>query len=190
LKRFDGTYAPNAETDDWVKYRTLLLIRATVLAENPVKGETEGRNYEIGVALSKKDLDKINPEYVTELNGVKYLKLGNTFNTSIVAQPSQVLDLLVEEVWRHKYQDDTYHYSLHKVTVKDISTMTRGSTIADLDAYAVGRGVEVEAWQDFEFEDTGTPDVGGTGFPASSLSPVKIKKKKEQLMETEIDGGD
>jgi len=177
LKKYDGKYFAGKETNEWIKYRTLLPLRVTVLEVNEVKGGSKARNYTVGIKLSKAEAEKINQKYVQEVNKVKYLKLGNTFNTSLVAHKFNVLDLLVEEVWRHRHKDGTIHYSLHKPNVKGISKQKTDSRLSELDEYVVARGVEVEAWQ---CQDTGSAVVGGSPIDASALQPVKIKKKKKE----------
>ena len=174
LKRIDGKYRVNGESDDWVKYRTLLPLRVVVLKANPVKS-TDAHNYTVGIYVSKANLPKINKKYLRELNGKHFLFLGNTFNTSVVAKPGDILDILVEEVWRHRHKDGTIHYSIHKPNVAGISKYTKPSPLKELDAYVVGRGIEVEASE----TDTGDTEAEALAMTASHSLPVSMEKDSE-----------
>lgn len=182
MKDYEAPYLTGKETDAWIKYRTLLPLRATVLKVNQVAGDTKARNYETGIRISLKDLKKINPEHIVEFQGGNYMNTGNTFNTSVAAQPGDTLDLLIEEIWRHKHKDGTIHYSFHKPNVKGISSTTRNSTLDELDAFVVSRGVEVEA------QATTTADIGGSSIDARALQPITIAKKKKKLLELQAEG--
>lgn len=174
IKRYDGLYTPNKESDYWVKYRTLLPLRVIVFGINKVKN-TDAVNYSIGVLIPKEMRNKINSNYIVEHDGRYYHYLGNTFNTSIKVSEGSILDILVEEVWRHRHQDGTIHYSLHKPRVHSVSEFKVPDSTTKLDEYVVGRGVEVEA------SDTTSADVSGTPFTAYSLLPAKIKKKTKTM---------
>jgi ATP-dependent DNA ligase/site-specific DNA-adenine methylase len=173
IKNYESPYTPGKESDLWIKYRTLLPVKATVIKVNQVKGDTSARNYEIGIRVSKVDSKGINPKYLSE-DG-KFMVMGNTFNTSIPASEGDVLELLVEEVWRHKHKDGTIHYSFHKPNVKGISETSRNSTLGELDAYVVARGVEIQ------MDATTSADVAGSPVAGKALEPTKIVKVDEDL---------
>ena len=90
-------------------------------------------------------LSKINEKYIVEVKGKKVLKLGKTFNTKEKLNPGDIVDILVEEVWRHKNKEGKIRYSVHKPRLNLLRPdIKKTSTLKDLDAIVVALGVEVK----------------------------------------------
>jgi len=164
IKRLNGTYHLGKETDEWIKYRTLLPVQVRVIKPIPVKG-TSANVYSTGIDLTADEAEKINPKYIIEAFGKKLMDAGNTFNTAIKASGNDIIDLLVEEIWRHKYKDGTIRYSLHKPNVKGASAEKTTSSIGKLDGYAVARGEEVQEFGELAEDEGNAADKATQDFP-------------------------
>lgn len=149
IKRLDGKYKPGKETDYWIKFRVESPLLLRVIKVNPVKGST-AHNYTVGIDI--KNPDKFISKYIMEVNGKPVLRLGNTFNTNIKADVGDVLEVMVEEVWRHKDKNGKIRYSIHKPDVAKKSDRKSTSTVTDLDDIVVSRGVEVKILEEDEVE--------------------------------------
>jgi len=172
IKRYNGIYSPGKETDAWIKYRTLLELHCRVYKVNLITG-TRGRNYSIGIDLSKEQQKKIHPKHLVDFKGKKLLNLGNTFNTSVVASKGDILDILVEEVWRHVYKNGLIRYSIHKPNVVEKAKLQETSTLRDLDAMVVSRGVEVKESEEEMRDEEGREIAQPRDFPKRMQDALK-----------------
>ena len=131
IKDQNAKYPIGKGTDAWVKFKNLQSITVKVLAVNKAGS---ARNYTVGIpALGP----NIKEAFVVD--GI--LRLGNTFNTSDVFSEGDKIEILVEEVWRHKWPDGKKRYSIHKPRVVGESSKTL-TTIKSIDALVVSRGIE------------------------------------------------
>ena len=148
IKHYDGIYMPGREYKSWIKFRIEIELRCISLGTLPVKNSNAVR-HQLGIYITEREAKLIHPEYITEFNGKKVLKLGNSFNTLIKAKKGDILKVTVEEVWRH-YKNHKYHYSLHKPNVREKMELAKPSTLKDLESAVVSRGVEIIESEYFE----------------------------------------
>lgn len=139
IKRYDGKYIKNGETDAWIKFRNEDTIVGTIL--KVIKKEA-GYVYNIGIKI--KDTKRFHPRYISEYLAGKYLVLGNTFVTKQKFDNGDHIEVNIEETWRHKYpkKNDSIRYSIHKPRVMK-KTTTPSSSWEELDKLAVSKGEEV-----------------------------------------------
>lgn len=141
IKRPDAIYTPDKETDAWIKYRIEIEIKCIVLDKYNVEG-TDAYNYLLGIYVSEKEARVLNPMYLLKEGNKKILKLGRSFNSKISAEKGDIVSVNVEEVWRHK-KDSKYRYSIHKPKIMERLDQGTTSSIDDLEAAVVSRGVEI-----------------------------------------------
>jgi len=176
LKFVDGVYEPDKESKAWVKYRIELELHVLTIGMLPVKGSRAVR-HKLAIYLTEEEAKLIDDEYLSAFNNKPILLLGNSFNTLIRAEPGSILDIHVEEVWRH-YNTKTgkYHYSLHKPKVMEVAEKQETSTLRDLDAMVVSRGVEVR--------------MSGKKFEQAELNvrdfPKRMQQSMRKVMEYEL----
>ena len=147
-------------------------------------------NYTIGIYLTKEEAEKINPKYLSKLNNKDVLVLSKTFNTDINAEKGDILKVNVEEVWRHR-KDGIIRYSLHKPKVMEKIEAATTSSLADLDAMVVSRGVEVvESELKSDEEGGGEKGEEFTDFPKRMQESFKnvIGKWKPWVMQWHLRG--
>lgn len=98
LKSLDSDYPLTGTTYSWAKIKNVSEVAYIVLKEIPVKGPAH--QYSVGVSLVGKSSDKyVN---VVELDGKEYVGVGKTYNTSVVANPGQIIDVAVTEIIEKK----------------------------------------------------------------------------------------
>ena len=137
IKRYDGKYRKDGESDDWIKYRKELSITAKAIEAKEADGGM--KSYKVGIDISEEEKGGIIREYISGGE----LMLGNTFNTAISASAGDRLDINVEEIWRHRDKEGKVRYSIHKPKVMSIST-DKTTPLSEIDAMVVSRGAEVE----------------------------------------------
>jgi len=131
VKETDSIYS-FGESSSWKKYRKLSPINVMILKVVPK--ERNLFNYLVGIPAAKKFLD---PKYIEN----NKLVLGHTFNTKEKFKEGDVIQILIEEVWRHKTKRGI-HYSIHKPRVKGkINEAVSG--IDKLEDLVTSIGVEV-----------------------------------------------
>ena len=176
LKFVDGIYEPDKESKVWVKYRIELELHVLTMGMLPVKGSKAVR-HKLAIYLTEEEAKLIDEEHLSAFNNKPILLLGNSFNTLIRAEPGSILDIHVEEVWRH-YNTKTgkYHYSLHKPKVMEVAEKQETSTLRDLDAMVVSRGVEVRmSRREFEQAELNVRDF-----------PKRMQQSMRKVMEYEL----
>jgi hypothetical protein len=133
IKKYDGLYAKNGETDDWIKFRNEDTIIVKVM---DVHKKINGYSYTIGIETDPNL--KFKEEYME--NGL--LRLGNTFVTTEKHNVGDKIAVNIEEVWRHTYPNHEYRYSIHKPKVMGPSNepLSKSTLLDDL---AVSKGEEV-----------------------------------------------
>jgi len=187
VKRLTGVYSPGKETDAWIKFRVEIELKCVTLGMLPVKGSNAVR-HKLGIYVSKKEAKLIDPKYLTELDGKLVLKLGNSFNTSIKAPKGSILKIHVEEVWRH-LKGGKYHYSLHKPRVMEVmEEQYATSSLADLDAAVVSRGMEVIEDAELEVQvlrSKAKPDEEGKERMVRDF-PKRMQRNFEEVMKAEL----
>jgi len=152
IKRVKAPYAIGKDSDALIKFRLETFLKTVVLDALPVKG-TDANRFVQGIYLTEKEVKSIHQKYLTEYDDKPVLKLGNTFNTLIKASKGDIINIRVEEVWRHS-KGDQYHYSLHKPNVDSISKTKLTSTIEDLEDAVMAKGVQVT-----ENSENGVQDI-------------------------------
>jgi predicted nucleotidyltransferase len=165
IKRYEGVYTKNGESDAWIKFRNEDAIIVKVL--DVVKKEN-GYSYLMGINPPK----NANEKYVKD----GYLVLGHTFVTNIAAQQGDNIEVNIEETWRHTYPklNNSIRYSIHKPKVMR-KTNAALSTWEDLDKLAVSKGEEVVENEDETLEATTTDTPG--------IADVEGKKWKKKIIE-------
>jgi len=138
VKRYDGKYSVGKESADWIKFRSLLIHNFIVVKKNTAGNEY---NYTLGVVVSDADIPRLNSKYVSKVNDLNILVLGNSFNTSISVSVGDIIEIGAEEFWRHKSKSG-FRFSIHKPHVIK-KTIGSTATIKEIDADVVARGVEV-----------------------------------------------
>jgi len=137
---------------DWFKHRKMADIHVLVLKKIPTKNPGV-YNYVFGIEVPTKYKSKLTPGSLEKVkpglinwNGKWILLLGKTFNTRENIKEGAIIDVLVEEVWRHlNVKSKTIRYSVHKPRFKMIRPdISRTSNLKDLDAIVVSAGVEVK----------------------------------------------
>jgi ATP-dependent DNA ligase len=136
IKDISKPYHFGKESKVWIKFRNLSDLHVIILKVNK---KDQGWNYTVGIKVTEEEKKKLNPKYLED----SILRLGNTFNTSEKFEAGEIIDILVEEVWRH-ISDAGKRYSIHKPRVKQLRPdLERTSTISDLDDLVSALGVEV-----------------------------------------------
>lgn len=153
LKFYNSRYIAGNISNEWIKFRKVSDVYVTVLEKIPVKGTNNAWRYKCGFEISKEEAERIVPEYVEKLDGKYYHVFGNTFNTSINANVGDVLNVIVQEIWRHKSKDGI-RYSWHKPNVRSLAEKGKRSTMADVDNIVVSRGIEVVENVDVSEDET------------------------------------
>jgi len=185
IKEYDGEYKFGSESETWIKFRNRDKLIVKVI---DVIKETNGNVYTVGVDAN----DKVDPKFVKE----GMLVLGNTFVTEEEFKVNDVIEIAVEEVWRH--EGDKVHYSIHKPSVISESNVPL-TTISDLDKLVVSKGESVvtneskypdkelyNKWKDLinmsikELEDFLDSEEGSkAGLDKSEADELGIKSGKE-----------
>ncbi|MGV9141450.1 MAG: hypothetical protein ACOC1X_00770, partial [Promethearchaeota archaeon] len=142
IKYYDSTYPVNGKTSKWIKYKVLQKIYGKVYDVDSVGGQNDVWNYSFGIEISDKFAEKVPDKYKVEYNGDILLDLGRTFNTSVKASKGDIIEVGVEEVWRHE-KGDKMRYSVHKPKVEEKSRKRTTSSVDELDEYVVSRGQKV-----------------------------------------------
>ena len=152
IKKYDSEYSTTGKSDDWVKYKVLQLIKARVIKVNKLESAS-AVNYEVGIDIIPSQESSIDESYIVDEKGKKVLKLGNTFNTKEKADVGDIVEVQVEEVWRHK-TDKGIHYSIHKPHFHAAQPLSDTTTLEELDALVSSRGAEIVSPKNAE-EPTG-----------------------------------
>lgn len=135
-------------------------------------------NYLVGIYVTEEEAKSLDSKYLTELNGKPVLRLSRTFNTKLLMKRGNIVNLTVEEIWRH-YKKGKYHYSLHKPNVRGI--VDKGlSTIDDLEDAVMSRGIEVIHSDTFAHQDKEGKEV--IDFPQRMQKEFKEVKDKNAWM--------
>lgn len=182
IKRWESIYKPNSQTNAYIKYKVQQKINVVVLGE--AKTTTESSVYKIGIYIPEDMKERILDKRLSDLNGKPVLLLGNTFLTKLKANIGDVLELGVEQVWRHK-QTTTgkVFWSIHKPRVLKI-TKAPVSTWQYLDELAVSRGQEISFSavyfenQDIPKDEGGTREEAAIGFWANNWHDMYPKSGK------------
>jgi len=119
------------EHNSWRKYRKLTSLVVSVLKKIPKKRNLY--NYLVGIEADK----SIDKKYIQN----NKIILGHTFNTNKLFNEGDKIEILVEEVWRHKSKNGI-HYSIHKPRVVDKSNKSL-STMNTLENVVTSIGVEI-----------------------------------------------
>jgi DNA replication protein DnaD len=175
IKRFNGTYDKGKKSDAWIKFRNEAKIRCGVIEKVKIDApDTFG--YIVGIDID--DNSKINEKYIE--NGK--LRLGKTFNTKIDANVGDVLDIMVEEIWRHKYKDGTIRYSIHKPNPSSISDKSNTSSIDELDSIVMSIGEEVIENEEIESELSSQEEQEPIDFPKHMQSGfLEVAKSGKEM---------
>jgi len=110
VKETDAKYV-SGDSTTWLKYRKLTTLHVRVLEKHKAGS---ANNYTVGIDVKNPDIYL--QKYIVHLNGKTILKLGKTFNTKLNASPGDIIDISVQEVWRHEYKNGI-RYSIHKPRV-------------------------------------------------------------------------
>jgi len=141
VKRPDAEYKAGETSRKWLKYRKMADLKVRVIKRIPTA--TAGvYNYLFGIDLKQKDLHIVNPKYVTDVGDKKVLKLGKTFNVKEAVPEGSIINVKVEEIWRHEGKRGI-RYSPHKPHFMSKASPPT-STIKDLDNIVVSLGVAVK----------------------------------------------
>jgi hypothetical protein len=169
IKRYDGKYKKNAESDAWIKFRNIDTIVARVAAVNT---KANGKTYTMEI----KAPNKANPAFVKD----GYLQLGDTFVTDVKAAVGDNIEVQIEEVWRHEYpsKDDAIRFSVHKplVTKKTEAPLT---TADSLDRLAVSKGELVTENQATTTDSPGIDTVQGKEIKKKPIKPKSYYENME-----------
>lgn len=158
IKQWGSVYKPASETSNYIKFKVQQKIYVEIIGK---KKSGDAYVYNIGVPLTKKE--KVIDKKIKD----GLLDLGNTFLTDTSAKKGDVLEIRVEQVWRHK-QTNTgkIYYSLHKPRV--IGKVNKEpSNIDYLDKLVVSRGSEVTFSGEHFYELKEDDEEGGTRSSAA-----------------------
>jgi phosphoribosyl 1,2-cyclic phosphate phosphodiesterase len=162
IKRYDGVYTKNGETDAWIKFRNEDTIVARVMEVSSKEG---GHTFLMGIKPPK----NANEKFIQD----GYLILGNTFVTQEEANVGDHIEVNIEETWRHTYpKDNSIRYSIHKPRVIK-ATNSPLTSWEKLDELAVSKGEEVIENEELDATTTSTPGI----------SEVQGKKWKKKIIE-------
>ena len=179
IKKYDGKYTKNGETDAWIKFRNEDTLVVAVL---DVESKPNGKVYKIGIKIGNPD--KFNPKYIED----NVLVLGHTFVTQQSHNVDDHIEVNVEEVWRHRYSDDKIRYSIHKPRVMK-GTDKPTSNWKMLDDLAVSKGEEVIENADGP-TTTSTPGIADISGKIWGKKIIKAPKKLEDMTEEELQGNE
>jgi hypothetical protein len=132
----------------------------------------------VAVEANKKFLD---PNYVTDGK----LILGHTFNTDKIFKEGDVIEILIEEAWRHEGSKGI-HYSIHKPRVVD---KIEGSpdSVDKLEDIVTSIGVSVTHSEIDGQELIICDDILETEVPVDEGKEVEIKNFPERMKRNFID---
>ncbi|RKY33210.1 MAG: hypothetical protein DRP74_00730 [Candidatus Omnitrophota bacterium] len=119
----DSTYPLTGQTPAWAKIKTIVEFKVQVIKRNPVKGTTNVFNYTVGY-LSKGKLET----------------LGKTFNTTVKANPGDILTITAQEIIP-KFKDGRWLIGAVVPAVRDIELARKNPETAEeiiKRAYAAG----------------------------------------------------
>lgn len=139
VKKLDSIYTPGETSSIWMKFRKMSDIHVRVLKAIPTAAGNTW-NYLFGIDLTQEELKKVNPKFVQQ----NKLVLAKTFNTKVKCSIGDIIDVKVQEVWRHE-SSSGIRYSIHKPLFEskrpDISST---SSLRDLDDIVVALGIAVK----------------------------------------------
>jgi len=142
LKDISASYTFGEGSSNWFKHRKLADIHAVIIKQIPTK-ISGTYNYYFGIYIPENLVSRINPKYLIDFKNKKAMILGKTFNTQEKAKPGDIVDILIEELWRHR-KDNLIRYSAHKPRFKMLRPdINKTSSLTDLDAIVVSVGIEV-----------------------------------------------
>jgi len=159
IKDLDSPYVFGEKSKAWIKFRHLVDIHAVVLKK--VEKERNLFNYLVGIYVSQEDAKKLHPDYIQDFNGKKVLVLGHTFNTSEEVSLGTIIDVALEDVWRHTYPEiGKVRYSIHKPRFRQTRPdLKETSSIQDLEDIVTSIGEEVIVENEEELKEKSWEDV-------------------------------
>ena len=162
------------EDPSWRKYRHLIDIHVVVIKK--IQKERGLWNYLVGIYVPESKIDK---RFVIKVNNKNTMVLGKTFNTKEIVEPGSIVDIAVEEVWRHITKHGV-HYSIHKPKLRHKRPDLKStSTIKDLDEIVVAVGEEVKEYADINLISEGKEQHDIKNFPKRMQSNFrKVMEKK------------
>lgn len=140
IKNLDAKYS-TGESDSWSKFRNSPDIHVRVIEKVPK--DSGMSDYVVGIDLSKEDAKKSNPAKTRTIGDKTILEIGNTLTTKDNAKEGDIIDVIVEEVWKHETKKGD-HYSIHNPTFKQVTNMDSTSTTKDLEDIVTGLGAKVK----------------------------------------------
>jgi len=93
------------------------------------------------------------PKYLVDFEGKKYMSFGNTFSIGIRASKGDIIDVMVQEIWKHVNKEGLMRFSWHKPDVRQKADRTETSTIADCEAIVDAIGFLVKEWEEVMAEN-------------------------------------
>ena len=143
IKDLDSPYVFDEKSRGWIKFRHLVDIHALVLEK--VSKKRDLFNYLIGIYVSPKEAKVLHSKYLTKFKGKDVLVLGHTFNTKEEVPEGSIIDVALEDVWRHTYPKiKKIRYSIHKPRFRQRRPdLKKTSTIQDLEDIVTSIGEEV-----------------------------------------------
>jgi hypothetical protein len=164
------------EDTSWRKYRKLAKLNVSVIKVIPKKRNLY--NYLVAVEANKKFLDQ---KYIQDGK----LILGHTFNTDKIFKEGDVIEILVEEVWRHE-GNKGIHYSIHKPRVVD-KTNDKIDNVDKLEDEATSKGVSVTHTEIDGIEVIKCDEILETEVPVDEGKEVEIKNFPERMKKSFLD---
>lgn len=175
LKQHESLYLTSGSTDQWIKFRKVRDVHVRVIAIHKVEG-TDAYNYECGVDIAKGDIavekaKGINPKYIKKIDDKLLMTFGNTFNTLQKFDIGDIIDVDVQEIWKHESSYGT-RYSWHKPNVRFKSERKETSTFDDLDSIVDSIGILVKEMEEYfdehNLEELVEDEEGGTRSAAAT----------------------
>jgi len=151
IKGYNSTYLVTGTTSQWIKFRKVRDVHVKVLKILPVKG-TNAWRYKSGIEIPEDKKKEFDSKHLVDLDGKTYMSFGNTFNTSIRAKVGDIIDVAVQEIWKHIGKNGV-RYSWHKPNVRFHSERKLTSTIDDLDAIVAALGVLVKEYEEITLQE-------------------------------------
>ena len=180
IKNMSAPYEFDEKSSAWIKYRHLISIDAVVIERYK---KTAGYNYLVGIYVNKNELKQLDEKHIQDIGGKKILVLGKTFNTDKLVDVGDVVEISLEEVWRH-VSENGIHYSIHKPRFLGKIPATKTSNIDDLEDIVTSVGAKI---QEFENGFTVEFDLEAAkktikDWPQWVQSPLKAIMEKNAWM--------
>ena len=158
IKEYSSTYTMGG----WLKYNRRQHILATIIKVNQ---QDDSFSFTVGIPISK-STESLRPSHLVSFNELPHLILGITKSTKTQGVPGNLVELEVEEVWKHEWyhngECEHTRFSIHEPSVLAVNVDNLPSSLEHLDKLAECRGQKIIENMELTLEDSTPGPEGGT----------------------------